>query len=208
MGKIRSLFRYDAKFWEVLSLVCDFFLLSVFWTVTSLPLVTIGASTAALDQMVLRRIREGTFAPLTDYFRLFAANVVKASLVWLAYAAAVAWLLVSTAVFRAMGLAAAGTVLAILELSALFVLMLGFRFAFILQAKLRQNPLITIAKATRAGLLYFPRAFAALALLLCAVQVVLWVPLLLPAFLCFGVAGLSYLQMRLLNRKLLVLETE
>lgn len=207
MGKIRSLFQYEGKFWDVLSFVCDICILSIFWSVTSIPLVTIGASTAALDQMVLIRIREGSFRPLSDFFRIFSANLVKSSLVWILYAILIAWLIISTAIFNAMEAAVFGKVLSIIELSFLFVLMLGFRLSFFLQVLLQGNPIKTIVRATRVGLRYFPQAFAVLVLLLCGLQAIVWIPMLLPAFLCFGVAGIAYLQMRLFNQKLLMIET-
>ena len=208
MRKIRGLFQYDAKIWDVFSFIYDLIILSIFWTLTSIPLVTVGASTAALDKMMLFRIREGYFRPLLDYFRFYIDTLVKASLVWIMYAILIAWLIISAAIFNRMEYAILGKVLSIVELSFLFVLMLGFRFSFILQVHLRGKPIFTIWKASCAGLAYFPQALAVLVLLLCGLQIIVWIPMLLPAFLCFGIAGFAYLQMRLLNKKLKLIELE
>ena len=66
--------------------VADFFLLTCFWLLTSLPLVTVGASTAAVFY-VLMKIRKNEQGPLWQtYIASFKENLKQSVFIWLLYA--------------------------------------------------------------------------------------------------------------------------
>ena len=47
-----GIFSYDNKFFQTLNLILDVVALSLIWTISSLPIITIGASTTALYHTV------------------------------------------------------------------------------------------------------------------------------------------------------------
>lgn len=58
-------------------------LLGFFWTLTSLGVVTVGASCAALNESMRACLLERDRQPLKTYFRAFRANFRVSTLVWL-----------------------------------------------------------------------------------------------------------------------------
>lgn len=69
----------DNKFNRVLSMIFDIAALNVFWILCSLPIFTIGASTAALYNVTLKIVRKEEGPVTKSYFREFK-NFFKASL--------------------------------------------------------------------------------------------------------------------------------
>ncbi len=51
-----KLFDPENKFWQFLNKVTDAALMSLLWLLTSLPLVTVGASTAAFYSYTLKQV--------------------------------------------------------------------------------------------------------------------------------------------------------
>lgn len=64
-------------------LVMNIILLGFFWTLTSLGVVTVGASCAALNESMRSCLVEKDRQPLKTYFRSFKANFRVSTLVWL-----------------------------------------------------------------------------------------------------------------------------
>lgn len=78
-----GLFSYDNKFFQLLVLILDVVLLSLLWTVTSLPIVTMGASTAALYHTVDKVFRREEGGLWKEYWRVFARDFKRATGLWL-----------------------------------------------------------------------------------------------------------------------------
>lgn len=78
-----SVFSYDNKFSQVMRIVSQGCYLNLLWIVTSLPIVTIGASTTALYDVAMK-IARGDDSYLTRrYFDSFRSNFAQATQVWL-----------------------------------------------------------------------------------------------------------------------------
>lgn len=77
------LFSYDNPIWKFMGRVADVFILTVLWTVCSLPIVTIGASTSALYYVSLKMAgnREGYLCK--SFFKAFKDNFAQATVLWL-----------------------------------------------------------------------------------------------------------------------------
>lgn len=75
----------DRPMWRFFGSLGDFFILTVFWVITSWPIVTIGASTTALFYvcMKLRRREEGKLWQM--YMKSFKENFKQATFIWLLY---------------------------------------------------------------------------------------------------------------------------
>jgi uncharacterized membrane protein YesL len=76
---------FEAPFWKFFSQLGDFFILSVFWLLTSLPVVTIGTSTTALFFVVLKS-RNGEAGMLWKmYKKSYLQNLKQSVGIWLFY---------------------------------------------------------------------------------------------------------------------------
>ena len=76
-------FSYDSKFSQIMLKLCYGCYLNLLWFVCSLPVFTIGASTAALYDVTLQIAREED-PPLTSrFFKAFRENFRQATILWL-----------------------------------------------------------------------------------------------------------------------------
>lgn len=78
-----GLFDVNNPFWQFLNKMADQFLLSLLWFLCSIPLITVGASTAAFitASMKLYKNEDGNLAH--DFFSAFRANFRRATLLGL-----------------------------------------------------------------------------------------------------------------------------
>lgn len=76
---------FDRPMWRFLGSLGDFFILTVFWVITSWPIVTIGASTTALFYVCfkLRAREEGKLWQM--YMKSFKENFKQATFIWLLF---------------------------------------------------------------------------------------------------------------------------
>lgn len=136
-----NLFNPDALLWRWCSRILDIMILSLFWLLCSLPVVTVGAASAALyDAAVhgIRRDEAGTYARFFRTFRRELKTAVPAALLWGAVLIVLLWagqqvgvviqepgpVLAATAALVALLLFVLGTV------SWLFPLLSRFTFSF------------------------------------------------------------------------------
>lgn len=73
-----KLFSYDNPIWKCMGRAADFFLLTVLWAVFSLPVITIGASTAALYDVALRMAENREGYLFSSFVKAFKANLKQA----------------------------------------------------------------------------------------------------------------------------------
>lgn len=72
-----SFFSRDNWVWSPFSWVADMVILSCLWTICSIPLLTIGASTAALYDCAARCVRGGDEKMFARFFRTFRRELVQ-----------------------------------------------------------------------------------------------------------------------------------
>lgn len=78
-----QLFSYDSKFHLLMSKIFDCILLSIFWIVASLPLVTIGAASTAMIFTAEKAIRQDGGKLWSTYWKVFAQEFWQATALWL-----------------------------------------------------------------------------------------------------------------------------
>ena len=76
-----SLFNPQNAFWSVFGKIADVLALSLLWVICSLPVVTMGAATAALYDASVKCVRRGESGTLARFFRTFRRELATASLV-------------------------------------------------------------------------------------------------------------------------------
>lgn len=74
---------YESKFSQILLKICYSCYLNILWLLCSLPIFTIGASTAALYDVTLKIVREDDTALTARFFKAFRENFRQATALWL-----------------------------------------------------------------------------------------------------------------------------
>ena len=80
---MHTLFNPENKFWNFMGKITDVSCMSLLWLLTSLPVFTIGASTAAFYSFTLDAVGDNEGRAIGSYFSAFKANFKKATLLWL-----------------------------------------------------------------------------------------------------------------------------
>ena len=82
---VSGFFSMDGPFYKIGSLIADIMILSFYWLIFSIPLVTIGSSTTALYYVMTRRIsnREGYL--FRDFWTSFKSNFKQTTIIWLIF---------------------------------------------------------------------------------------------------------------------------
>jgi len=76
-------FSYDNGIMQFLSKMADCMILGFFWTICSIPIFTIGASTTALYYAVNKSVRYNRGYAWKEYWSSFRANFKQSTIVWL-----------------------------------------------------------------------------------------------------------------------------
>lgn len=78
-----TLFNPENKFWNFMGKITDVACMSVLWLITSLPVITIGASTAAFYSFTLDAVSDSEGGVWNSYFTAFRENFKKSTIIWL-----------------------------------------------------------------------------------------------------------------------------
>lgn len=76
-------FSYDSKFSQLMLKLCSGCFLNMLWFVCSIPVFTIGASTAALFSITLKIARDENPRLVLDFLKAFRDNFKQATVLWL-----------------------------------------------------------------------------------------------------------------------------
>jgi len=76
-----NFFNLDAPIWEWLTELADVMLLSLYWWICSIPLITIGASTTSLFYVLGKKVRKESTYVTKDFFRSFKDNFKQSILI-------------------------------------------------------------------------------------------------------------------------------
>ena len=82
-----SLFNSENWLWSPFGLIADFLILSCLWLLCSIPVLTLGAATAAMYDCCARCIKDGDRAMFSRFFRTFRRelpNSIPSVLLWAA----------------------------------------------------------------------------------------------------------------------------
>lgn len=79
MKSSNKFFRSDNPYNEVMTKVFDVIWLNILWLVFSIPIITIGASTASLYHVMMALVRDEEGGITASYWRFFRENFRKVS---------------------------------------------------------------------------------------------------------------------------------
>lgn len=136
---MKGLFSPDNPVMKFIVKIGYIWYLNILWLVTSLPLITIGASTTALIYSSMKLLKDDGY-PTQNFFKSFKKNFRQSTAIWLIYLAVGALLALDLVAWNKQGQNvnfAQGLVFAILILY-----MLSFTYVFAIQSKF-VNPVIS-----------------------------------------------------------------
>lgn len=142
-----NIFNPDSKFTHFTNKFSDLITLNLWFVLTSLPLITIGASATAMHYVLLRIYRDELEYSITrNYFRAFRENFRQATVIWIVYVVFAAVLFADLFFITNPGflkiLVTIVSILLILSLSWIFVLQ--SRYANPVHATIRNAVVFTI----------------------------------------------------------------
>jgi len=78
---VNGFFRFDGPFFKYGTLLADLFILNLLWSLCSIPIITLGATTTAMYYVTTRQIsqREGYISK--DFFKSFKNNFIQATII-------------------------------------------------------------------------------------------------------------------------------
>ena len=76
------MFSYNSRFSQIVNSIIDYFFLSLLWLLSSLPVITIGASTTALYATVDKVLRREESSIWKEYWRVFRRDFKRATCLW------------------------------------------------------------------------------------------------------------------------------
>lgn len=151
-----NIFRWDSPFAQKLAMVGNLILLNVLWVLCSLPVVTMGASTAALYYVMFQYQTAEETSVVKPFFRAFAKNFKQATLLWIPTLAITALLIWDLRYLFALG----GNTLMWVVIIVASVIFLMIQTQLLPQVARFENKLGTIIKnAALLTILHMPSAF-------------------------------------------------
>ena len=177
-----SLFNPESFFWRKMSALTDILMLSVLWLFCSLPVVTLGASTAALYDAAARCVRTGQNGALIRYGATLKRELLPALPATAAYVAALVLLFyLPRLLWRGLAAGMEGFNLALAAYLVVLLVPVGAAcWAFPLLSRFTLSPLGLIKTSLQFAIAFLPRTIliALLTAAAVAVSLLYWFPML------------------------------
>ena len=187
-----NFFNPDGLFARIMNTVWNLILLNILWLLCCLPVVTVGAATAAL-YTVLLKMRDGSENRVVRlYFAALKENFRRATAVWLALLAA----LVVCGLDLALATQAQGLVLRVICMAGLLFVAMVWTFAFLLVARYENTWRGQLKNAALLALSHLPRLLLAWLPWAACILLTIWsfqtLYVILPLWLMAGFSSLHY----------------
>lgn len=169
-----KLFRMDSPLMRFLTKIADLMVLNILFCVTSIPLITIGASWTALYSVTLKMVRDEEGSVSRSYFRSFRQNFRQATLLWLGLLVVLALLVLDIRVLNGM---AGGTAPGLLRVGVEILALLGImvlQYLFPSLARFEASLADTLKNACMMALAHLPKT----ALMTAAAVGAVWITLI------------------------------
>lgn len=169
-----KLFRMDSPLMRFLTKIADLMVLNILFCVTSIPLITIGASWTALYSVTLKMVRDEEGSVSRSYFRSFRQDFRQATLLWLGVLVVLALLVLDIRVLNGM---AGGTAPGLLRVGVEILALLGImvlQYLFPSLARFEASLADTLKNACMMALAHLPKT----ALMTAAAVGAVWITLI------------------------------
>ncbi len=147
---------------RILTHIFDFILLNILWLLTSIPIVTLGAATAALYSVMMSVVEKKEGYIIKDYWKAFCRNFKQSTVVWilLLFLGACLWfdltlIGVVPGLFRQIGTVVLGAVLIFYFMECIFVFPLIAKFENSIGNMIKNALLIPVSRLPYALMILF-----------------------------------------------------
>ncbi len=164
----------DSPLMRFLTKIADLMVLNILFCVTSIPLITIGASWTALYSVTLKMVRDEEGSVSRSYFRSFRQNFRQATLLWLGVLVVLTLLVLDIRVLNGM---AGGTAPGLLRVGVEILALLGImvlQYLFPSLARFEASLADTLKNACMMALAHLPKT----ALMTAAAVGAVWITLI------------------------------
>ncbi len=196
-------FRYDGTAFRFLTNVCNLIFLNLLWIFTSLPLVTIGASTVALYTVTLKMARGEEGYIVRGFLAAFKRNFKQATVLWLIIALAGGWFFLFFRLMRAQD-SDAGRALQLVEAALVVLCVLAALYAAPILARYDNTVKNTVRNAFVLSLRYLPYSVLMLGLAAAPVLLTAFVEgifdLMMSLWISLGISSIALGISHLINR--------
>lgn len=196
----------DNPIFDKLELLFNLMILNVLWIICSIPVVTIGASSSALNYTCIKLRRNEGDSIVRMFFHSFVTNLKQGMLIGTGMVAIL--IILCSGLIQALGSINSGhsvsTVFAVVLVGMLFVWIMAYTYIFMVLARFENTILRTITNS-----FYFMAKdiFQTLKVLgiecfgIIILPLFLWryVPVLFPVLLFVGVPALAYISAKIFN---------
>lgn len=182
-----NIFNPDSKFTHFTNKFSDLITLNLWFVLTSLPLITIGASATALHYVLLRIYRDELEYSITrNYFRSFRENFRQATAIWIIY------IVFGAVLFADLFFIANPGFLKILVTIVSILLVLSLSWVFVLQSRYANPVHATIRNAVVFSIMHPIDTVLMCALMLLPLLLLIGKPSTIPiVIICgFSLAGI------------------
>lgn len=175
--------------------VADLMILNLLFILTSLPVITVGASWTALYYVTMKMVRDEETGITRAYFSAFRRNFRQATLLWLMILAAAGLIALDMYILAGMeSPAAAALNTAMLVLGALLLMLLQYLFPVL--AKFENSVFANLKNAALIGLSQLPKTLLMSAAAVGSVYITLYsekiLAFALPVWLMLGFALMAF----------------
>lgn len=188
-------------------LIVNLMVLDVLWIICCIPIVTLGASTAALNYTCIKLQRDEGESVIRMFFRSFVSNVRQGLILGTGFEAAL--IIITACLIQTIGSINSGHGISVLFAVALVLLLFlwitAFTYVCMVLARFDNTLLRTITNAVyfmSQNLFRTVRVFGVLCGGLMIVPYIFWtfIPALFPLVIFFGVPSVAYLVAGVFNR--------
>ena len=193
-----SLFKPEAPVWKFMELLLELVKLNLLFILTSLPIITVGASITAMDSVCFKIKEKRTGYIADDYFTAFRDNFRNSTIIWIVFLLYLGSLImtVNSGGLNRVPMIVLGIATAIVLTVVIYALAMLARF---------DNGLTdTIVKASFIGIAGFPYIIVIflmiVSLVLATMTTYLTIFIALPMWILFGFSTVGYISARFFLR--------
>ena len=193
----------DNPIYDRMETAVQLMFLNVMWFVCSLPILTIGASTAALNYTCIKMRRDERDSIVKMFFRSFAQNIRQGLILGTG--------MLAVLIIQVLGMINAGHGIGVLFAVALVILLflwlVLFAYLFMVLARFDNSIFRTLTNAVYFMISDWFRTFRVFGFEffgMIAVPYLLWrfIPALFPLVLFFGIPSVAYLTAKIFNEEI------
>lgn len=159
------LYRFISRFWDMIKL-------NFLWLLCSLPIVTMGASTAAAFSITLKMVDEQEGYIAKDFFKAFKSNLKQGSMMGIMLLIAIVALWLDFQFFNLLD--TNPVIFLIMGFIGIFIVTLTFLYAFPLLARYQNSIINTMKNSFDISIRYFVRTLLLIFVLIFEVMICMW----------------------------------